>query len=117
MPQVQPSASLEPTTCKESEPFALQVLDDSMAPELWPGCVVVIDPTGVVADGAYVLAEHAGGFLIRAYRCAEGVSSLRPLNADYATVEVDATTTIHGVVVQRAGSRRKHHKRYDLTRP
>ena len=53
----QDSARLEPATCVEAEPFALQVLDESMQPEFRKGCVILVDPTGRVQDGCYVLAR------------------------------------------------------------
>ena len=34
--------------CASSEPFALRVLGDSMEPEFKDGCVIIIDPDGVV---------------------------------------------------------------------
>jgi SOS-response transcriptional repressor LexA len=32
------------------EPFALRVIGDSMAPEFQDGCIIVIDPEGVVGS-------------------------------------------------------------------
>ncbi len=43
--------------CSDAAPFALQVKDDSMQPEFERGCVVVVDPSGVVKDRAYVLVD------------------------------------------------------------
>ena len=37
------------------EPFALRVIGDTMAPEFNDGCIIIIDPSGVVKDGSYVL--------------------------------------------------------------
>jgi len=33
------------------EPFALRVSGDVMAPEFNDGCIIIIDPSGVVKDG------------------------------------------------------------------
>lgn len=55
-----------PTTCTESEPFALQVTDESMAPEFPVGCVVIIDPTASPVNGSFVIADSgAEGYLLR----------------------------------------------------
>ena len=59
---------MEPSTCIEAEPFALRVTDDSMAPEFHEGCVIIVDPTGHARDGAFVLAEHEGGYIFRQLR-------------------------------------------------
>lgn len=105
---------MEPNTCVDAEPFALQVTDDSMEPEFRRGCIVVIDPTGVVKDGAYVLAEHGGELVFRRLRIQAQRVWLDALNEDYPPVEIDSgVAAVKGVVVQRAGSRRTYHKRYD----
>lgn len=100
-------------TCIEAEPFALQVLDDSMEPEFKNGCVVVIDPTGVVRDGAYVVVEMGDELVLRQFSKRGGESELVPLNERYPSQALLAgVAAIKGVVVQRAGRRRSQHKRY-----
>ena len=47
----------EAAGCAVHEPFALRVLGDSMEPEFPDGAIIIIDPSGVVEDGCYVLAE------------------------------------------------------------
>jgi len=92
-PSVPDESRLEPSTCKEAEPFALRVLDDSMQPEFRVGCIIVIDPTGRATDGCYVLADLS--------------------SAKYPeTTALDDLSSIAGVVVQRAGVRRRYHKHY-----
>ena len=56
--------------CVSLEPFALRVLDDSMAPDLPAGAVVVVDPGEPPEDGALVLLEHEGEVLLRRLRLA-----------------------------------------------
>ena len=51
------------TACNGSESFALQVLGPSMAPEFPAGCIVIVEPAGVVTDGCFVVAEHLGEVL------------------------------------------------------
>ena len=53
------------SNCASSEPFALQVLGDSMAPEFPDGCVVVSEPGGAVHDGCYVIADYKGEIILR----------------------------------------------------
>ena len=116
MPEAPPAAtgSAPPTTCIEAEPFALRVTDDSMEPEFAPGCIIIVDPTGVAKDGAFVLAELDGEYIFRRLeRTGEG-DRLVALNDGYPPVAlVSGLESVRGVVVQRAGARRRYHKRYD----
>lgn len=101
-------------TCVEAEPFALRVTDDSMEPEFKSGCVVVIDPTGVATQGSYVFAEYQGGFIFRQLHLENEKVILQALDERYPPIELTAGLgAVKGVVVQRAGTRRSYHKRYD----
>lgn len=114
-----------PTTCTEAEPFALRVLDDSMQPEFRRGCIIVIDPTGHARHGSFVLAHdrasHGGasadeqGLLFRQLiRCGDSGWLLSALNDAYPSTQTASDLAdIVGVIVQRAGIRRRYHKRYD----
>ena len=123
---------IESATCTEAESFVLRVLDDSMEPEFRRGCIIVIDPTGRATDGSFVLARQASssvddpagaeqedkavdGYVFRQLRHdAQDGWSLRPLNEKYHTAtEAVSMDAIVGVIVQRAGTRRRYHKRYD----
>lgn len=104
---------METGTCREAEPFALRVLDDSMEPEFKQGCIVIIDPTGIVEDGAFVFAEYDGEHIFRQLALNDDQCRLRPLNQEYPTLDLPAgMQAIKGVIVQRAGTRRSYHKRY-----
>lgn len=99
--------------CAESEPYALRVLGDSMLPEFEEGAVIVIDPAGAIRDGSYVIAMHKEEYIFRQLRIYEERYYLQPLNDLYDTVEISGLDQIKGVVSQKAGRRRKDHKRYD----
>ncbi len=103
---------MEPTTCIEAEPFALMVKDDSMEPEFREGCVIIIDPTGRLTDGAFVLAEVEGRYLFRKLSIRAGAVHLAPLNPRYPPTRVENLSVVRGVIVQRAGRRRAEHRRY-----
>lgn len=104
---------MENRTCIEAEPFALRVIDDSMAPEFFQGCVVIVDPTGRATDGAFVLAEVADGCLFRRLRVDGDDVRLEALNPSYPPIRPEAgIASVKGVIVQRAGARRRDHKRY-----
>jgi len=124
------SHRLEPSTCIEAETFALQVRDDSMEPEFKQGCIIVVDPTGHAKEGSFVLValpeseeqnqeaepeELVKSFLFRQLRRqSEGGWVISPLNSAYSSEVIsDDLKDVVGVVVQRAGTRRRYHKHYD----
>lgn len=104
--------------CAASEPFVLRILDDSMAPELNAGCIVVIDPTVTPFDGCFVLAELDDTFVVRTYRAADtGYFSLEALDPRFAPIADERIIALLGVVSQRTGARRRDFRRYPLEPP
>ncbi len=103
---------MQASNCSAAEPFALQVLGDSMLPEFKNGVVIVVDPEGVVRDSCYVVAYHNNEFILRQYRFYDEKHYLVPLNDLYPTEEFAGPEAIKGVVVQQAGRRRKDRKFY-----
>lgn len=102
-------------TCIEAEPFALQVLDDLMAPEFPSGCIIIVDPTGLARDGAFVVAEVAGEVLLRRLSgsAQEGFMLRAEAGGVAPTRLAEGLGAVRGVVTQRAGRRRSQHKHYD----
>lgn len=102
--------------CGSSEPFALQVTDNSMEPEFRKGCIIVIDPGGVVEHGCYVLAMVENGYIFRQLLIEGDEHFLQPLHEDYLhekrQISIDA---IQGVIVQQAGTRGKRSERKKYT--
>ena len=137
--QIDAIERLEPSTCTEAETFVLQVLDDSMEPEFKQRCMIVIDPTGHAKNGSYVFArkldkasqstiadnstdisatnatETVDNYQFRQLLSgSDGSWHLCPLNDAYPSRVTPADfSEIVGVIVQRAGTRRRYHKRYD----
>ena len=101
--------------CGSSEPYALQVVDDSMEPEFKRGCIIVIDPSGVIEHGSYVIAMVENGYIFRQLVIEGDEYFLQPLNEAYMHEkrQIDADA-IEGVIVQQAGNRgrRSERKRY-----
>ena len=56
------------SACVSLEPYVLRVLDDSMAPEVPSGTVVVVDPGEPAEDGSLVVLEHEGEVVLRRLR-------------------------------------------------
>ncbi len=124
-PKVAEEAVAESPTCADSATFALRVLDASMEPEFKQGCLIVIDPSATVTEGAYVLArvdesavsgksEDDAEYV---FRQASSVDQTRiTLNAlqdgfEHSGVSIK-TQQLVGVIVQRAGLRRSYSKHY-----
>lgn len=99
--------------CASDEPFALQVLGDSMEPEFEHGCIIVIDPAGAIQNGCFVLAEVNGEHIFRQLLVQEDRLYLKPMKSTYETIEIASLKPIAGVIVQKAGTRRSQHRRYD----
>jgi SOS-response transcriptional repressor LexA len=70
------------------EPFALRVIGDTMAPEFMDGAIIVIDPSGVVKDGSYVLARHNDEYIFRQLIFGEGVYYLKTLADGHEPIEI-----------------------------
>ncbi len=101
------------SSCSASGFFALRVLGDSMLPEFKEGSIIIIDPDGLVKDGCYVLAEdEKETYIFRQLRIQDDKYYLVPLNDLYDTVQISGLEVIKGVIIQRAGTRRKDHKHY-----
>ena len=99
--------------CASDEPFALRVLGDSMEPEFKDGCIIIIDPSANAEHGKYVMAEVDGEFIFRQFIQEGEKYFLKAINDGYPSVEVAGPQVVKGVITQRAGTRRKYHKRYD----
>lgn len=105
----------ELSSCGSSEPFALRVIGDDMAPEFLDGHIIVIDPGGTVKDGCYVVANPDGEYIFRQLFINGGIYTLRATREGLEEILLpDGTDQIVGVVSQRSGKRRKEHKRYDI---
>ena len=101
--------------CGSDEPFALQVIDDSMEPEFKKDCIIIIDPSGIARDGAYVFAMVENGYIFRQLVQEESKYYLQPLNPAYSHEKrIIDFSAIEGVIVQQASSkgRRKDRKHY-----
>lgn len=107
--------SVDPGNCSASEPFALRVVGDDMAPEFCDGHIVIIDPGGRVASGCFVIAKLDDELILRQLIIDGEYWLLRAPAAAIDDVPLGGgLSDIVGVVSQRAGKRRREHKRYDV---
>jgi len=103
---------IEETGCESDALFSLQVLDDSMEPEFPTGCVIIIDPANTIKNGSFVLANPNDEYIFRQLLIQEDRYYLKPMRESYPVMEISGLDVIRGVIVQRAGKRRKDHKHY-----
>jgi SOS-response transcriptional repressor LexA len=102
------------SNCSASEPFALRVIGDDMAPEFIDGNIIIVDPGGKISSGCYVIARHQDEMIFRQLIIERNTFSLRALDSSLEEIKLSqGVEDIVGVVSQRSGSRRKEHKRYD----
>lgn len=108
-----PAESITHSSCEDGEPFALMVLGDSMEPEFIEGDIVVVEPSGYAACGAFVVARAVGEWALRRLdRCADQWI-LSPLNPRYDGMLIASLNDVKGVVIQRTHPRlRGRRKRY-----
>lgn len=99
--------------CSMTEPFALRVVGDSMAPEFEDGKIIIIDPGMPLVDGMYVIMDFQGETVFRQYIERDGRKFLHPLNEGYDDQELVGPYFSRGVVIQRAGRRRDGVKHYE----
>lgn len=91
--------------------FAVQVVDNSMAPEFSAGDTIVINQSVEPSDGCYVVVQLDGddAAMLRRYTLRRGRAiDLIPDSPDYpiVTLSPDRTATIIGVVVSHTRSLR-----------
>ena len=101
--------------CSANEAFALRVIGDDMAPEFRDGQIVIVEPAGKLSSGCFVVARLDGGAILRQLVIEGDVYRLRALKPGLPEIELEAgVETLVGVISQRAGRRRREHKRYDI---
>ncbi len=113
--EIEQALDREAGGCASSEPFALQVLGDSMEPEFPDKCIIIIDPAKFCGNGAYVFAEVEGERWFRRYvKTADGEEKLVALNPNYPEIPLNGRAwQVHGIIVQRNVKRKiKHYTNY-----
>ena len=104
------------SSCSGTEPFALQVLDDSMEPEFKKDCIIIIDASATVKHECYVMASVENGYIFRQLLIENDKYFIVPLNQAYIHEKREvAFEALEGVIVQQASSKgkRSERKRYD----
>ena len=95
--------------CGASEPYALQVTDNSMEPEFENNCVVIIDPVGHCSDGQYVFVEYEGVRWFRRFDMKGEQKYLIALNDIYPEILLDNSYDVLGIIIQKNKDRKITH--------
>ena len=97
-----PPASDPLSSCSHLEPFALQVLGNSMEPEFPDQCVVVIEPSDWCRHGMYIMALVEGVRWFRQYLSDELGERLVALNDIYPPIALQGLEwKVEGIIMQR----------------
>ena len=91
----------EASNCASAEPYALMVLGDSMMPEFEQGEIIVVEPSGLVKDGSYVVAFVNEEYIFRQLVKHEEGWMLKPLNPLYENIPVADLDVAKGVVIMK----------------
>ena len=101
------------SSCASSEPFALQVLGDSMEPEFPDKCIVIIEPNDECSSGAYIFVEVEGSRWFRQYLKDDQGERLVAENSAYPDIPLEGMEwKVLGIIVQR--NIRRKIKHYDI---
>ena len=95
--------------CGSSEPYALQVTDNSMEPEFPKDCIVIVDPAGSCVDGQYIFVEYDGVRWFRKFKTIDGDNYLFALNSAYPEIKLDNSYDVIGIIVQKNVNRKITH--------
>jgi SOS-response transcriptional repressor LexA len=87
--------------CGSSEPYALQVTDNSMEPEFPKDCIVIVDPSGSCNDGQYIFVEYDGVRWFRRFKLIDGDKYLLAINKEYPEIKLDNSYDVIGIIVQK----------------
>jgi len=104
------------SSCSGTEPFALQVLDDSMEPEFKKDSIIIIDASATVKHECYVMASVESGYIFRQLLIEDDKYFIAPLNEAYMHEKREVSfEALEGVIVQQASpkGKRKDRKRYE----
>ena len=102
------------TDCSSKEPFALQVLGDSMDPEFPDQCIVIIEPSDQCFSGMYIMAMVEGVRWFRQYIDDEQGERLVALNDLYPEIPLQGLEwKPEGIILQRNIDRQVKHYKYN----
>lgn len=101
--------------CSGKEPFALQVLGNSMEPEFPDQCIVVIEPADQCVSGMYIMTLVEDTRWFRQYIKDDRGERLVALNPIYPEIDLTGLEwKVEGIIIQRNIRRKVRHYKYPL---
>ena len=108
MSKLMDSKTLFQNTCAtNSEPYALQNIGDMMMPEFSENCIIIIDPSILIHNKAYVVIDYENELYFRQYIEKENKKILRCLNSKYEDIELNNAFDLRGCIVQQKQRKEK----------
>jgi len=108
MSKLMDSKTLFQNTCAtNSEPYALQNIGDMMMPEFSENCIIIIDPSILIHNKAYVVIDYENELYFRQYIEEENKKILRCLNSKYEDIELNNAFEVRGCIVQQKQRKEK----------
>lgn len=103
----------ELSSCSSKEPFALQVLGNSMEPEFPDKCMIIIEPSDWCQSGMYIMVMVEGVRWFRQYIKDTDGERLVALNEIYPEIPLqDLDWKPEGIIMQRNIKRKVKHYKY-----
>ena len=102
-----PKSLFESSCSTNSEPYALQNIGDMMTPEFSENCILIVDPSMPIHNGAYVIIDFNGELYFRQYFEENGKKFLRCLNSSYPETELTNHFEVRGCITQQKQRKRK----------
>ena len=104
---ISPKELYQSTCSSNSEPYALQNIDDKMSPEFSENCIIIVDPSMPAHHKAYVIIDFNDELYFRQYFEESGRKFLRCLNSSYAEIELNNNFKVHGCIIQQKQRKQK----------
>jgi SOS-response transcriptional repressor LexA len=96
-----PKALFNNSCSSNSEPYALQNIGDIMSPEFSENCIIIIDPSMPIHNGAYVIIDFSDELYFRQYFEENGKKLIKPINSLYEEIELNEDFEYRGCIVQQ----------------
>jgi SOS-response transcriptional repressor LexA len=104
---ISPKELYQSTCSSNSEPYALQNIDDKMSPEFSENCIIIVDPSMPVHHKAYVIIDFNNELYFRQYFEENDRKVLRCLNTSYSEIELDNNFEVRGCITQQKQRKQK----------
>ena len=104
---ISPKELYQSTCSSNSEPYALQNIDDKMSPEFSENCIIIVDPSMPAHHKAYVIIDFNDELYFRQYFEENGRKVLKCLNTSYSEIELDNNFEVRGCITQQKQRKQK----------